>query len=266
VIHRFTATQRLGISNDRSLTGAHYRTRMPGQSAEANALVAFSLRHHFNTDPALLMLQRHGTIRGRVFEDAGGQRRYAASAPGVGGIDIVLDERRRSRTASDGSYRFSGVPEGQHQIQAVLPDNTPYYFTTLGSFDTSEDAEVYFGVAPSLASLGGEVRDDANCGIADVVVTIKGEHRRLTAISGGDGKFLVPRLPDGGYSVSVDPDALPAGYAIDAPTSVRVTTKAGGASRESASPRSPEYFGPGRSLRPKAGAIHRSSRRDGGPE
>jgi hypothetical protein len=231
VIHRATATQRLGLSNDLSVTLALYKTRTTGQPPVSNPLVALSLRHHFNTAPAFLVLEHHGTIRGRVFEDADGQGQYVGSAPGVAGIEITLDDRRRTRTVSDGSYRFPGVPEGKHQVQAVLRDNTPYYFTTPERSETSEDAELFFGIARSLSSLGGEIRDDVNRGIAGVVVAIQGDKSRLSAISGGDGKFLVPRLPDGPYSVSVDPDSLPAGYLIDSPASVQVTTKSGGASR-----------------------------------
>jgi hypothetical protein len=231
MIHRVTATQRLGLSNDLSVTCAVYKTRTPGQPAETNPLVALSLRHHFNTAPGFLMLARHGTIRGRVFEDASGQGEYASSAPGVAGIEIVLDTLRLGRTASDGSFRFSGVPEGKHQIEAMLRDNMPYYFTTPESLETSEDAQVVFGIAPSLSSLGGEVLDDVNHGVSGIVFTIQGENRRLTAISNGDGKFLMPRLPDGEYSVSIESESLPAGYVIEEPSTVRVITVSGKAPR-----------------------------------
>lgn len=231
IIHRLTGTQRLGRSNDLSLTVARYTSKAPGQVTTNNPFVLVTMRHHFDTAPAFLVLERHGAIHGRVFDDADGQGEYTSAAPGVSGIEVVLDEKRRTRTGSDGSFRFAGVPEGKHQVHALLADGTPYYFTTPESAELPESGEANFGIARSLSSLGGEVRDDSNRGIAGIVVAIHGKERRLTAISGGDGKFLVPRLPDGEYSVSVEADALPAGYMIEPPAVAEVVTKAGGAAR-----------------------------------
>ena len=231
VIHRAALTQRLGLSNDLSLTVARYTTKTPGQPSKNSPLVALSMRHHFETAPAFLVLERHSNIHGRVFEDTKGQGEYSAAARGVADIEVVLDDNRRTRTGSDGTYRFTGVTEGKHQVQALLPAGMPYNFTTPERIDLSADGEAFFGIAPSLASLGGEVRDDADHGVSGIVVTIYGEHSRMTAISGGDGKFLASRLPDGSYTVSIDADSLPAGYIIEDPAVVRVAVNSGEVAR-----------------------------------
>jgi hypothetical protein len=70
-------------------------------------------------------------------------------------------------------------------------------------------------------------------GVQGIVVVIEADvdRRKWTVASGGDGKFLFPRLPDGRYSVSVDADSLPAGYLIDEPSTVHVVTASGLAPR-----------------------------------
>ncbi|MGA2717306.1 MAG: SdrD B-like domain-containing protein [Bryobacteraceae bacterium] len=230
-IHRVSVTQRLGLSNDLSLTVAEYRTRSTGQPLVVSPLISLSLKHHFNTAPSLLVLERHGTIKGRVFEDLDGQGVHSPSAPGVAGVEVILDNRRRARTSPDGSYHFPGVPEGKHDIQAILHGDTAYYFTTPEQVETSENSEVNFGVARSLSSLGGEVLDDIPHGVPGIVVVVRGEKRRTTVVSAGDGKFLLPKLADGEYSVSVDGDSLPAGYVVEEPAEVRVVTASGKAPR-----------------------------------
>ncbi len=230
-IQRLTATKRIGVSNDLSLTLAEYKSSATGQKTALNPLVAVSFRHRFNTAPGLLMLERHGVIKGRVFEDQDGQGAKAADAPGVAGVEVILDHRRRTRTAADGSYRFPGVPEGKHDVQAMLHTETSYYFTTPEQAEVPETAEVDFGVARSFSSLGGDVQDDTPHAVSGIVVRIQGGNHRVTTVTTGDGKFLVPRLPDGEYSVAVDAESLPAGYIIDEPAIVNIVTASGKAPR-----------------------------------
>jgi hypothetical protein len=225
-IQRVTMTQRLGTSNDISLTLAQYRTKMPGQPSQLNPLYAVSLRHHFNTAPGFLVLERHGTIKGRVFIDTEGQGIYAESAAGLAGVEIILDQRRRVRTGSDGSYRFGGVPEGKHTIQAVLHTDKPYYFTTAEQFDVDDEAEVYFGLAYSLSSLSGTVISETQHGVAGVVLNVVGEGRRLSFMTDSQGKVLVPRLTGGSYDVAVDAESLPPGYTLAQPMTEHLTLSA----------------------------------------
>ena len=232
-IQRITVAQRLGRSNDLAVTFAEFRSQGNGPSATMTPLITLSLRHHFNTAPGLLMLERHGTIKGRVFEDLDGQGVYSPAAAGVAGVEVILDNLRQARTGADGTFRFPGVPEGKHRLQAVLHGETPSYFTTPEEVEMPQNAEVYFGTARLLSSLGGEVQDDTSHGVSGIVFTIQGGNRRVTAVSSGDGKFLVPRLPDGEYSVSIEGESLAAGYVIEEPAVVRVVTAAGKAPRAS---------------------------------
>jgi hypothetical protein len=231
MVQRVTATKRLGRSNDLLLTLAEYRTQATGRTAVINPYVAFSLKHRFNTVPAILMLERHGTVRGRIFEDPDGQGVNSADAAGVASVEVILDNVRRDRTGPDGTFRFAGVPEGKHEVHAILHGETPSYFTTPEEVEASQNSEVYFGVARLLSSLGGEVRDDTERGISGIGFIIQGEDRRVRAVSSADGKFFVPRLPDGEYTVSVDAETLPAGYIIQDPAEVHVVTASGKAPR-----------------------------------
>ncbi len=228
-IHRITMTQRLGVSNDLSATWAQYRTKTPGRPSEINPLYAVSLRHHFNSAPAFVVLRHHGTIRGTVFEDRDAQGLYADDAPGVGGVEIILDQQRRTRTESDGSFRFPRISQGTHQLQAVLHDTAErsYYFTTPEHLEVEADAEVHFGVAYSRSSLVVQVANDSNQPVRGIPVVIQGEGRRFTATSGADGRLLLPRLSEGTYDVAIDAEALPPGYFIAAPYSEQLTIVAG---------------------------------------
>ena len=230
-IHRISARQRIGYSNDLSLTLAQYRARSTGQRPTVNPLVAVMLRHQFNAAPGFLMLERHGSIRGRVFEDLEGQGTYAANSPGVAGVEMILDDRRRTRTGADGTYQFSGVPEGVHTVRAVLHDEVVYYFTTPEQAQVNENGEANFGLARSMASLGGQVQDDVPHPVSGILVAIQGQGHRLTSVTGSNGRFLIPRLPDGEYSVFVDAESLPAGYVIEEPELVRLTTQSGKAAQ-----------------------------------
>jgi SdrD B-like domain/Pilus formation protein N terminal region len=232
-IQRLTFTERLGLSNDISLTLAEYKTKATGQPTKVNPLINLSMKHLFNTAPGLLMLERHGTVKGRVFEDQEGQGQYSSSDAGVAGVELILDDGRQTRSGPDGSYRFSGVPEGKHEVRAVLHSEIAYYFTTSEQFDTSENSEVNFGIARSAASLGGEVLDDNLHGVAGIVVVVRRDNNRNMTVSGSDGKFLFPRLPDGEYSVSADGESLPPGYVIEEPAEVHAVAAPGKAPRVS---------------------------------
>src|SRR5207244_4620494 len=81
-IHRLAITQRVGISNDLTVTLAQYRTKIPGQISHVSPLYAIALRHYFATAPAFLVLERHRTVQGRAFGVTDGQGKYVPSAKG----------------------------------------------------------------------------------------------------------------------------------------------------------------------------------------
>ena len=222
VIHRVTAIQRLGRSNDLSVAFAQYRSKVPGQGSEARMIFTVTLRHQFASAPPILTWVRHGTIRGKVFRDEEGTGKSAASGSGFAGVEICLDQRRRTRTASDGSYRFTGVPEGRHQVQAALPKGKSYYFTTAEQAEVGIGAEVEFGIAASQASLLVQVLDDSQRGVADLPVTVEGGVRKFAAASSAGGRLLLPQVEAGSYDVSIDPDTLPAGYVLGDPAAAHV--------------------------------------------
>src|SRR5207253_10968244 len=69
-------TQRLTPSTDLSASWAQYRTRLPGRPLQVDPLYSLSLRHQFSVVPPFMMLDRRGTIAGKVFQDATGDGTY----------------------------------------------------------------------------------------------------------------------------------------------------------------------------------------------
>ncbi|MGB8861559.1 MAG: SdrD B-like domain-containing protein [Ilumatobacteraceae bacterium] len=168
-----------------------------------------------------------------------------ATWPGVDGIfetadDLVLT----STTAADGGYLFANLPFGEYRVvidpttlpagliptfdldgtatpdiatrilDAALPDarDVDFSYTGDGSIgdtvwhDIDGDGVIDAG-EPKLSGVTVTVvwaGIDGVVGTADDVV--------YTAITGAAGDYLVPNLPAGTYTVSIDPVTLPAGF------------------------------------------------------
>jgi hypothetical protein len=225
-IHRVSYTQRLTATTDLSSSWAQYRTRMPGRPAQVDPLYALSMRHQFATVPPFMIMDRRGTIAGKVFQDATGDGTYRQGMPGIVGAEVILDDTQKTRSASDGGYRFPHVSAGKHRVQVVLHSAKPYYFTTPAQIDADQDTQANFGVAYSLSTLGGQVVSDSGRGIAGVAVMAIQGNQRFTATSSGDGRFMFVRMQEGSCDVSIDTDSLPAGYSTEAQSAQHVTLSA----------------------------------------
>jgi len=131
-------------------------------------------------------------------------------------VELMLDDRRRTLTAADGSYHFANVPRGRHKIVVVYRSREPFFFTTPADLEVDEDDTVNFGIGFSLSGLMGQVLNDAGQGVGGVTVVIWSRGLKWTASTQADGSFFVPSLVAGEYEVQVDDDSLPAGYSADA--------------------------------------------------
>ncbi|HET9029650.1 MAG TPA: carboxypeptidase-like regulatory domain-containing protein [Candidatus Aquilonibacter sp.] len=140
----------------------------------------------------------------------------------VAGIQLVVDNKQRGYTASDGSYQIGHLSPGRHTV-AIVVESLPSNVTAPG--DGKKEVTVTTGSLATLnwqltglGSIEGEVLFTSDSGFGDLqgakdvyVVADPGEH---AAITDDDGHFLIDNLPAGQYTLSVDADSLPDGEAI----------------------------------------------------
>src|SRR4029077_20131712 len=186
-----------------------------GGSQQATPICFIAWRHQFQHVPNFIVPERHGTISGTVFRDDQSSELLERGMRPMPGVEITLDDRRRTLTRADGSYRFLNVPRGRHRIEAIYSSRDPFFFTTASGQEGDENATVDFGIGHSLSGLMGQVLNDAGRGVAGVTVVIRSRGLKWNAATEGDGGFFVSSLVAGNYDVELDGDSLPAGYSAD---------------------------------------------------
>ena len=81
--------------------------------------------------PLSLAVRATGTVSGAAFADNNGNNRRDVGEGGVGGATVVLDLYGSGKapltatTAADGSYKLTGVPDGQHRLTVTGPRAAP---------------------------------------------------------------------------------------------------------------------------------------------
>ena len=98
-------------------------------TTEKNKALFVVLRYQSRAGTALAPLggapgSGAGTVVGYLFLDANDDQRRDASEVGAANVTILLDGRFAARTDSQGSFEFSLVAAGRHQL-TVIPDNLP---------------------------------------------------------------------------------------------------------------------------------------------
>jgi hypothetical protein len=215
VSHTLTYFQSISRSDSLSLACSAVGTRSPGQAQVFSPLCFIAWRHQFQHVPYLIIPERRGTIMGNVFRDDRSTGSWEPGMPPMKEVEIMLDERRRTLTRADGSYRFPSVPRGKHRIAVKYSSREPFYFTTTSDLEVDEDATVNFGIGYSLSGLKGQVLNDAGEGIAGVTLLIQSRGQKWNTVTEADGSFFLSGLVAGDYEVQADEDSLPAGYSAD---------------------------------------------------
>jgi len=213
--HTLSYSQSVTRADDVSLSCSILGVKNPGQSLVYSPVCFVALRHRFQHVPAFIAPERHGTIVGNVFRDDQSKGALEPGMPPMSGVEVALDDRRRTLTRADGSYRFPKVPRGKHKIVATYHSEQPFFFTTPSSLDVDEDATADFGIGYSLSGLLGQVLNDAGRGVAGVAIAIRSGGRQWIAATDADGSFFVSSLAAGDYEVRADEDSLPAGYSAE---------------------------------------------------
>ncbi len=223
--HTISYSQSVTHSDDISLACSVLGLKYPGRSREYAPVCFIGWRRQFKHVPNFIAPERRGTITGNVFRD---DQSKGALEPGmrpVPEVEVTLDDRRRTLTRADGSYRFPNVPRGKHKIAVTYHSREPFFFTTPSGLEVGESATVDFGIGYSLSGLMGQVLNDAGQGVPGVTVVIRSSGLERSAATEADGSFFVSSLVAGEYDVQVDEDSLPAGYSAETlagPRRVRV--------------------------------------------
>jgi hypothetical protein len=216
VIHTLSYSQSITRSDDLSAACSVQGVMNPGGAPVYTPLCFLAWRHQFQHVPYFIIPERRGAIAGKIFRDDQSKGALEAGMPPMSEVEVVLDDRRRTLTRADGSYRFPNVPRGSHRIAAVYRSQDPFFFTTPSDLNVEEDATVNFGIGYSLSGLSGQVLNDAGQGIGGVTVAIGGRGLKRSAVTEADGSFFVSSLVAGEYEVHVDEDTLPGGYSPEA--------------------------------------------------
>lgn len=214
--HTLSYSQSITHSDDVSLGCSVLGVKDPGRPREFEPVCFIAWRHQFEHVPNFVIPERRGTISGRVFRDDQSKGVWEAGMQPIGQVEVMLDDRRRTLTRPDGSYRFPGVHRGKHRVTAIYHSRDPFFFTTTSDLEVDENATVDFGVGHTLSGLMGQVLNDAGQGIPGVTVLIRSRGLKWSAVTEADGSFFVSSLVAGDYVVQADEDSLPAGYSAEA--------------------------------------------------
>jgi len=146
-----------------------------------------------------------GTIVGIVLE-----RTMSASRPAKG-IPVSLDENRVVNTADDGSFRFSGVPEGDHRVALARSELPAEYdagthSNASVSIRARRTTDVQLDVIP-LLSIAGRVFGPAGVDLSTVIVRLV--PRTTYTTPDADGRFGFYNLPEGDCQLVLDQSSLP---------------------------------------------------------
>jgi hypothetical protein len=216
VIHTLSYSQSITRSDDLSASCSVQGSKNPGRSQTYVPVCFLAWRHQFQHVPYFIIPERRGAIAGKIFRDDQSRGALEPGMPPMSKVEVVLDDRRRTLTRADGSYRFPNVPRGPHKIVAMFHSQDPFFFTTPSDLEVEEDATVNFGIGYALSGLTGQVLNDAGQGIRGVTVAIGGRGLKWSAVTEADGSFFVSSLVAGENEVHVDEDSLPAGYSAEA--------------------------------------------------
>jgi hypothetical protein len=138
------------------------------------------------------------------------------TGPAVAGISVSLtgDVTDATLTAGDGSYSFTGLPNG---VYAVTPHLTGYYFSPVAASVTLAGANatgVDFAIAPA-HRISGHV---SGAVLAGVSVSLAGASPADPVVTDGTGFYAFTDLRDGGYVLEASLDGytfLPRPLSID---------------------------------------------------
>ncbi|MBN1120939.1 MAG: Cna B-type domain-containing protein [Anaerolineae bacterium] len=219
---------------------------------ELTPILAGSNEINFGFDP-------NGEIHGSVWDDANNDGVRNLGETGIGSVTIQLRNGAgvviaSTTTAADGSYSFTGLPDGSYTVVEIDPAG--YLSTTVNSRPAAVSSgsivtDIDFGDRVAPGAISGEVwndnggtgsgtagngtRDGDEAGIGSVTVQLIRDANNSNTYDAGDtlvsttttatsGSYSFTNLPPGEYLV-IETD--PSGYYSTTPNSLDVTVAAG---------------------------------------
>ncbi len=181
------------------------------------------------------------SISGFVFIDTDYNGSLGPGDRPISDTRVWLDNGRQILTDATGHYRFDGVMPGGHVVRSEL-DGVPagYVFAESGlqtmaalpnrdnRFDVRAIKTGQIEGIVTYLDYGEDPDEPVEKPLPDVHILASGD---LDTFSEMNGRFLLGDLAPGTYSLHLDPDGLPEGYAPQ-PASVVVRVEAGVASRD----------------------------------
>jgi hypothetical protein len=218
VLHSGTYIQKLSGSTDFFLTYSRMRTVFSGRPSLYRPVVTASLRRRLQRTPPLLLNGGRGTIAGIVFQDDQARGRYQVGMSGLEGVEVVLDGGRKTRTDRSGRFHFSGVSYGEHKVEVNFSSSRPFFFSTSSYAVCSEKGRLEFGIGYARSRIIGYARTDSGQPLAGLEVRIESAGvatgEPLKVQTDGVGRFEASGLESGVYTVSIEPQTVPPGYAL----------------------------------------------------
>lgn len=176
------------------------------------------VRHLFGGSLFSRFHERDGTIAGTV------RPQDISGTTLVRGAEVTLDGDHKATSDIEGHYQFSRVPAGVHSVQIAFKSARPFYYTTPSKVSTMPDSVVNFGVIYPAAQMVGYALSDAGVGLPGIGILVKGAQGEMNLTTDKAGQFFVPVAQPGAYTVSVNAESMPDGYALEdlAPVGISV--------------------------------------------
>jgi hypothetical protein len=213
---------------DNVADGPHQVTVIPTGSAGVNASIVtkpITVTGAEAVGPVTFGLGSTGKVSGAVFADVNGNARRDDGEPGIGGATATLNlfggglSTLTTATAADGSYSFSGVPDGQHKLVVTAAPgyqpNSPHTTVTLvGGATARADA----GFRPTSAvsgqvTLGPSAADGPGVPGVSVALDLNADAKTdAVTTTDANGNYLFSNVPAGTHTVTV---TAPGGSSFD---------------------------------------------------
>ncbi|MCP4105010.1 MAG: Cna B-type domain-containing protein [Desulfobacteraceae bacterium] len=162
--------------------------------------------------------QQKGTVSGNVFNDTDGDGKQDPGENGIGGTTVELvDENGKvvatTVTDENGSYTFTGVPEGTYTVRqtdpsgltSTTPNTIPVVVPSDGSavanFGEQQEGSISGKVFNDIN--GNGVQDPGEYGIGGTTVDLADSDGNIvdTVTTAEDGSYIFTNVPEGTYTI-----------------------------------------------------------------
>lgn len=214
----------------RSSLNSVWATNTSQPSLQRTTVFSTGVVKSFSGSPAHLLARRsHRILQGHVFRDENIDGVLSKGERGLAGIQVQLDDGQTVATDALGVYRFAAVSGGTHHVSVNLAQfSDPVRMTTRGDFEIDMDANkttsVDFGIidfARVMGTVFNDLRfegkpqpDSVGIGNLRLILSHRGD-TVATIVVPPSGRFEQVNVPPGDYTLSIDPDTIPANYTAD---------------------------------------------------